>query len=111
MRNAECGIEDMREGIIMMTEGATMTEPLDSAFGVPHSAFGAVSCRGVTKEFGDGEAKVWALRGVDLEVPAGRMTLLSGPSGCGKTTLISVVAGLLEPTAGSVAVLGSELTR
>jgi putative ABC transport system ATP-binding protein len=71
----------------------------------------AVRCRGLTKEFGDGESRVRALRGVDLEVPAGEMTLLVGPSGCGKTTLISVVAGLLEPTAGEVSVLGRDLVR
>ncbi len=71
----------------------------------------AVCCRGVTKEFGSGEGRVLALRGVDVEVPVGEMTLLVGPSGCGKTTLISVIAGLLEPTRGTVAVLGTELTR
>ena len=48
---------------------------------------------------------------VDLEVPAGDLTLLVGPSGCGKTTLISLIAGLLDPTAGEIVVLGSELTR
>jgi len=71
----------------------------------------AVSCRGLTKEFGDGEDKVYALRGVDLEVFSGEMTLLVGPSGCGKTTLISIVAGLLDPTGGDVAVLGEDLGR
>jgi putative ABC transport system ATP-binding protein len=71
----------------------------------------AVVCRAVTKEFGEGEAKVQALRGVDLDVPSGEITLLVGPSGCGKTTLISIVAGLLDPTAGDVAVLGADLVR
>jgi putative ABC transport system ATP-binding protein len=71
----------------------------------------AVVCRQVTKEFGDGDAKVRALRGVDLEVYAGQMTLLVGPSGCGKTTLISIIAGLLDATAGEVHVLGADLRR
>jgi putative ABC transport system ATP-binding protein len=66
----------------------------------------AVHCRGVTKEFGTGEAKVWALRGVDVDILYGQMTLLVGPSGCGKTTLISIMAGLLDPTAGEVSLLG-----
>src|SRR5438270_7542455 len=70
----------------------------------------AVHCRGVTKEFGAGDAKVMALRGVDADVRLGELTLLVGPSGCGKTTLISVIAGLLDPTAGEVEVLGEELT-
>jgi putative ABC transport system ATP-binding protein len=39
------------------------------------------------------------------------MTLLVGPSGCGKTTLISIIAGLLEPSAGEVGVLGSNLAQ
>jgi putative ABC transport system ATP-binding protein len=71
----------------------------------------AVICRGVTKEFGDGDSRTLALRGVDLEVHPGQMTLLVGPSGCGKTTLISIVAGLLDATAGDVTVLGQELRR
>ena len=51
-----------------------------------------------------------ALRGVDLEVMPGSITLLVGPSGCGKTTLISIIAGLLDPTEGSLDVLGTNLT-
>jgi len=70
----------------------------------------AVECRGVTKQFGVGDATVMALRGVDAEVRLGELTLLVGPSGCGKTTLISVIAGLLDPTAGEVEVLGEDLT-
>jgi putative ABC transport system ATP-binding protein len=69
----------------------------------------AVSCRGLTKVYGDGDAKVHALRGIDLDIPFGEMALLVGPSGCGKTTLISIIAGLLEPTEGEVDVLGARL--
>jgi len=71
----------------------------------------AVICQGVTKEFGTGETCVRALRGIDLEVHPGQMTLLVGPSGCGKTTLISIIAGLLDATAGEVTVLGQNLRR
>ena len=71
----------------------------------------AVSCRGVTKTFGEGENAVQALRGVDLEVLLGQMTMLVGPSGCGKTTLISVIAGILERSAGECAVLGEDTSR
>jgi putative ABC transport system ATP-binding protein len=66
---------------------------------------------GVTKEFGTGETSTVALRGVDLAVQAGELSLLVGPSGCGKTTLISIIAGLLDPSRGSVTVLGTELSR
>ena len=68
----------------------------------------AVSCRGVTKTFGEGENAVHALRGVDLEVLLGQMTMLVGPSGCGKTTLISVIAGILNRSAGECTVLGED---
>src|SRR5713226_2500469 len=69
----------------------------------------AVVCREVTKDFVSGDARVQALRGIDLEVHAGEMTLLVGPSGCGKTTLISIIAGLLEPTQGDVIVWNASL--
>ena len=65
----------------------------------------------MTKEFGANGTKTLALRGVDLDVYDGQLTLLVGPSGCGKTTLISIIAGLLNPTQGSVAVLGTDLAK
>jgi putative ABC transport system ATP-binding protein len=68
----------------------------------------AIVCRGVTKDFGSGDTRVQVLRGIDLDVPAGELALLVGPSGCGKTTLISIIAGLLEPTDGEVRVLGQD---
>ncbi|MCU1232493.1 MAG: macB 2, partial [Candidatus Solibacter sp.] len=71
----------------------------------------AVVCRHVTKDFGSGENQVRVLRGVDLDVPFGEMTLLVGPSGCGKTTLLSVVAGLLNASSGEVSVLGENASR
>lgn len=71
----------------------------------------AIACRGVTKEFGVGDALVRALRGVDLDVYAGELTLLVGPSGCGKTTLLSVVCGILNATVGRIEVLGQDLTK
>jgi putative ABC transport system ATP-binding protein len=69
----------------------------------------AVRVRGVTKEFGSGGSLTRALRGVDLDVPYGEMLMLVGPSGCGKTTLVSIVAGTLQPSAGEVTVLGLDL--
>ena len=51
------------------------------------------------------------LRGVDFQVRYGEMTFLVGPSGCGKTTLLSVVAGLLDPSGGDLSVLGTEIAK
>jgi putative ABC transport system ATP-binding protein len=68
-----------------------------------------VACRGVRKVFGRGEAQVEALRGVDVEMRYGELSFLVGPSGCGKTTLISIIAGLLDRTAGELSVLGTKV--
>jgi putative ABC transport system ATP-binding protein len=70
----------------------------------------AVSIRGVSKQFGSGDQKVMALRGVDWEVFTGEMSLIVGPSGCGKTTLLSVIAGILDADSGSVNIFGQEVT-
>jgi putative ABC transport system ATP-binding protein len=70
-----------------------------------------IACRDVAKIYGSGNAEVHALRGVNLDVYPGEITMLVGPSGCGKTTLLSVVAGILRPTSGSVEALGTDLTR
>src|SRR5438034_11542012 len=66
----------------------------------------AVVCRRIEKWFGAGEARVHALRGVDLEIRMGELGMLVGPSGCGKTTLLSVIAGLLDNSGGGLEVLG-----
>jgi putative ABC transport system ATP-binding protein len=71
----------------------------------------AVRLKHVSKVFGTGENQTKALDDVSLDLPYGEMVLLVGPSGCGKTTLISVVAGLLDPTAGEVEVLGQNITK
>jgi putative ABC transport system ATP-binding protein len=71
----------------------------------------AVECRQIVKEFGTGETGTLALRGVDMNVLPGQMTLLVGQSGCGKTTLISIIAGLLNATSGSLSVLGKDVIR
>ncbi len=75
---------------------------------LPNERWDAVACRGVKKHFGEGDARVEVLRGVDFGATLGEMTFLVGPSGCGKTTLISVIAGLLDPSEGKLDVLGHE---
>jgi len=76
---------------------------------MPIATESAVVLQGVTKTYGSGDAKVTALRGVDLEVRAGELLMLVGPSGCGKTTLISVVAGILDQDDGECLVFGEDL--
>ena len=62
-----------------------------------------VSLHHVTKSY-DGETAV--VQDFNLTIPSGQITALLGPSGCGKTTLLKMIAGLLEPTAGDVAFNG-----
>jgi putative ABC transport system ATP-binding protein len=60
----------------------------------------------VVQFLGRGAAQVQALKGVDLSLNAGELTLLMGPSGSGKTTLLSVLGCMLTPTQGTVRVRG-----
>jgi len=55
---------------------------------------------GLRKVYGEGEAAVHALRGVDLVIPEGELIVLLGPSGSGKSTLLNVLGGLDRPSAG-----------
>jgi NitT/TauT family transport system ATP-binding protein len=59
-----------------------------------------VSLRNVSKQFSNGTL---AVRGVDLDLSAGEFVSLLGPSGCGKSTLLRMIAGLGEPSAGTIA--------
>ena len=61
----------------------------------------------VTKRFGT----FTAVDDLDLVVDQGRFFALLGPSGCGKTTTLRMVAGLEEPTSGSITIAGSDITR
>jgi NitT/TauT family transport system ATP-binding protein len=65
-----------------------------------------VRMQGVAKTFGRGRGHTVALGGLDLDVPVGQFVCLLGRSGCGKSTLLNLLAGLDEPTAGSVDVGG-----
>lgn len=71
----------------------------------------AARCSGVVKSYGSGDAKVAALRGVDLDVQQGELLMVVGPSGCGKTTLISVIGAILGQESGECMVLGHDVQR
>lgn len=71
----------------------------------------AVRARGLTRSFRSGEATVVAVNGVDLDVETRTLTLVVGPSGCGKTTLLSLIAGVLDPDSGSVEVYDNDWQR
>ncbi|GAA0690332.1 ABC transporter ATP-binding protein [Kitasatospora atroaurantiaca] len=63
---------------------------------------------GAAKRHPDGTI---AVEGLDLDVPAGRITVLVGPSGCGKTTILRMVNRMVEPTAGRVLLDGTDVAR
>jgi putative ABC transport system ATP-binding protein len=64
----------------------------------------AIRAEGLTKWFGQGEAKMCAVRDVSFEAHFREMLYIVGPSGSGKTTLLSIISGILRPDAGKVAV-------
>ncbi len=66
----------------------------------------AIFCEGITKTYGEGEAAVKALRGIDLTADFGEIIALVGPSGCGKTTLISIFAAILSRSSGTLRLAG-----
>ena len=68
---------------------------------VPH----AISTRSLTLSYG----QACILQGIDLALPRGQTLALLGPSGCGKTTLLRLVAGLLSPTSGEIAIDGQQV--
>ena len=69
-----------------------------------------VAGRGLERTYGEGDATVRALAGVDVDITPGTFTAVMGPSGSGKSTLMHVLAGLDRPTAGSVLLDGVELS-
>jgi putative ABC transport system ATP-binding protein len=69
----------------------------------------AVVCDGLTHSFPTAGGAIRAVDQVNLEILLGELTLITGPSGCGKTTLLSIIAGLLRPSEGSIFVLGQDV--
>jgi len=67
-----------------------------------------ISIQGLTKTYASG---LEALKGIDLEIKRGEILALLGPNGAGKTTLISIVCGIVRPTAGRVMVDGFDILR
>lgn len=69
----------------------------------------AVQLAAVTKTFGEGDAAVTALDGVDLTIGRGELVVILGPSGSGKTTLCNVIGGIESADSGRVVVAGDEI--
>lgn len=70
-----------------------------------------LSARGLKKYYGEGEAQVKALDGVDLDIENGKFTAIIGTSGSGKSTLLNMLGGLEHPTAGSIKIGKTEIAK
>ena len=75
------------------------------------SATAVVSGQNISRQYGEGDARVDALRDVSIDLLQGTFTAIMGPSGSGKSTLMHILAGLDRPTTGTVRIDGVEITR
>jgi lipoprotein-releasing system ATP-binding protein len=83
---------------------------MSAAAGAVQATTSLISCEGVSVAYGEGEARVVALHGVDLAVEPGERLALWGRSGSGKTTLLHVLGGLVVPSEGRVRWKSEELS-
>jgi putative ABC transport system ATP-binding protein len=67
-----------------------------------------LEAKGIVKYLGEGAGRVQALKGVNLDLMPGELTLLMGPSGSGKTTLLSILGCILTPNSGSLRLARNE---
>jgi putative ABC transport system ATP-binding protein len=74
------------------------------------TAGAVVEAKEITRRYGEGDTAVDALRGCSIEVHRGELTAVMGPSGSGKSTLMHILAGLDQPTSGSVSIDGTDIT-
>ena len=88
----------------MSEQSAATTETVD----VTQNRY-VVEGHDVTRTYGEGATTVEALRGVSIEVTKGELVAVMGPSGSGKSTLMHILAGLDQPTGGTVTIAGTEI--
>jgi putative ABC transport system ATP-binding protein len=102
---------DLTTGLSPLASAAPPVPVVVTPAATPHVLTHAITAQGIAMDYRSGSETYQALKGVDLAVRTGDIQLLMGPSGSGKTTLLSILAGILTPTAGSVKLLGEEITQ
>jgi putative ABC transport system ATP-binding protein len=71
----------------------------------------AIRCQGIKKHYGENDNRVEALKGIDIDINYGQLTLLVGPSGSGKTTLLSIITTILRPDEGKLFLLDQDVLQ
>jgi len=84
-------------------------QPLANITQLKPARAGSIQIAGVGQVFKTSGADVAALEDVSLDVKPGRFMVLVGPSGCGKSTLLMMLAGLRQPTSGSILINGAPI--
>ena len=82
----------------------------DQQHGRSGSSASGVKLVGVSKSYGEEWARQEVIKGLDMEVTAGELTVVVGPSGCGKTTLVNLIAGFERPDSGEILLNGKRVT-
>ncbi|GAA0986695.1 Spermidine/putrescine import ATP-binding protein PotA [Nocardioides aquaticus] len=90
-----------------LAEHEVAGDPVGAGPSGPEGAYDGLRIRALTKSFGS----YTAVRSLDLDIPRGSFFALLGPSGCGKTTTLRMVAGLEQPTSGTITLAGEDITR
>ncbi len=93
----------------MSVDTATAAKP--PAGGLPEPGAPVVECVGLLRVYESATGRVQAVRGVDLRIEAGRSVAVVGPSGSGKSSLLRMIGGLDEPSAGQVRIAGVDLVE
>ena len=70
-----------------------------------------IQTQGIKRCFKTSSGEFWALKGIDLQIPKGGLTILKGRSGSGKTTLLNILGALDAPTEGKLLYEGNDITK
>lgn len=68
-----------------------------------------ISTKDLVKKYGKGDAEIYAIDHISMEIEQGEMTVILGPSGSGKSTLLNLLGGLDQPDSGSIIINGQNL--
>ncbi|NIR32332.1 MAG: ABC transporter ATP-binding protein [Gammaproteobacteria bacterium] len=100
----------MEEKTVPSTQSLAVPRQFADRSQAARDATGGVRVRDLTKIFGTGPAGVRALDGVSIDIREGEFFTLLGPSGCGKTTLLRLIAGFEQPSAGEIRLDGRDVS-